>query len=139
MQLDVPIDIDPPVQYVIVSQHRNSGYINKSRWKVPMPEEVGCFVQSRNNKWLLGDSGWGVIIDGVNNLKILGFNNLREELKVAKFIANDDLNLWHGYPADIKRKIKDVPPVIILENWCQRKIIKKYHMSRIRRQSSCSL
>ena len=139
MQLDSPIGIDTTSQYIIVSQHRTSGYRNKSRWVVSKQEEVDCFRQSLQKEWLCVGTGWGVIIDNSNKLKILGINHFNEDSKIAKFIDGNKSNLWHGYPADVKRKVKDIPPVAILNKWRVENIIKKCHVSRIQRGATCSL
>ncbi|MBI5150745.1 MAG: hypothetical protein HZA28_08270 [Candidatus Omnitrophica bacterium] len=139
MRADIPIDISPLVQYVVVSQHRGLDYRDKSRWLVSMQEEVDCFRQSLHHDWLMPDAGWGLIVDAQNNLMVLGINYLREESKVAKFVEGNGSSLWHGYPADLKRKVKDIPPTCILEKWYSMKLIRKHHLSRIRRGIRCNL
>lgn len=139
MLLDVPINIDTTSKYVIVSQHRMHGYSDKSRWLASMKEEVDCFIQSLNKKWLHVGAGWGVILDDANKLKVLGVNYVNENSKIAKFVDGNNSNLWHGYPADLKRKVKDIPPISILNKWRGEKIIKKHHISRIQRGVTCTL
>jgi len=139
MRLNVPIDIDATSKYVIVSQHRSGGYRGKSRWSVSKREEVDCFIQSLNKKWLDVGAGWGVILDDTNKMKVLGINHINEDSKIAKFIDGNNSKLWHGYPADLKRKVKDIPPISILNKWRKENIIRKHHISRIQRGVICNL
>lgn len=137
-QIDIPINVDSSTQYVIIPGHRLRGYPDKSRWLISLKEEANCFAESHSKNWLLESVGWGLIVDDDAKLKILGENPQREKTKIAKFQTQNQ-NLWHGYPADLKRKPKDIPVVDILKKWRQAGIIEKHHMSKLQRGVACSL
>jgi hypothetical protein len=124
--------------YIISSQHRRIGNPNKCIWNITFDEEVDCFIQAMNSNWKRGTEGWGVKV--INNiLQVVGVNNDRQELKLAKFVDGTKTNIWHGYPADYMNNHQDRPETDILKDWVKKGYLTKPKMNKIRRQVSCNL
>jgi hypothetical protein len=137
---DIEIDLKAHTtgNYIISSQHRKKGNQNKSVWTITFNEEVACFIQALNGKWRAGTEAWGVKVIG-NILQIVGLNNARQELKLAKFVDGTNTNVWHGYPADYMNKAQDRPTTDILKLWVEKGYLTKAKMSKIRLGQSCNL
>ena len=138
-ELDKNLDLTPvtAAKYYISSAHRRVQQ-NKSRWIITIDQEVGCFIESQINTWIEGFFSWGLITNG-NNLLVLGKNSQNEELKIAKFVAKNNNDVWHGYPADFCRNIQDRPGMMILQNWRTNGHIEKHHITKIRQGKECNL
>jgi len=124
--------------YIISSQHRRSGNPNKSIWIITFDEEVDCFIQALNGNWKTGTEAWGVKVIG-DILQVVGLNNDRQELKLAKFVDGTNNNVWHGYPADYMSNAQDRPATNILKVWVDNGYLTKAKMSKIRLGQSCNL
>lgn len=137
--VDTEINItDLNCSYIISSAHRNALPRDKSKWIIGMEEELSCFKNSINNDWNGTYISWGLRIND-NNIEIIGINPLREDLKIAKFIDSGKNQIWHGYPADYRRKKQDRPHVNILIKWKDAGIIQKHHIVKIRAGKLCNL
>ena len=138
-ELDTNIDLIPRTEakYYISSAHRRVQR-NKSRWTTTLEQEVECFVSSQINNWVEEICSWGIVQNG-NSLLILGQNPQNESLKIAKFVAKNNDNVWHGYPADFCRNIQDRPSITILQNWRTNGHIEKHHITKIRQGKQCNL
>jgi len=137
---DTEIDLTEQTSgnYIISSQHRRTGNPNKSVWTITYDEEIECFIQSMNGKWKLDTQAWGLKV--VNNvIQIIGLSPDNQELKLAKFVDGNNINVWHGYPADYMKKSQDRPTTNILQIWVRSGFITKAKMSKIRLGQSCNL
>ncbi|RXK47062.1 hypothetical protein [Aquirufa rosea] len=137
---DTEIDLTAQTtgSYIIASQHRKKGNPNKSIWTITFDEEVNCFIQALNGDWKIGKEAWGVKVIG-DILQVVGLNNNRQELKLAKFVDGTNTNVWHGYPADYMSKAQDRPATNILKVWVDNGFLTKAKMSKIRLGQSCNL
>lgn len=124
--------------YIISSQHRRRGNPNKSIWTITFDEEVACFIQALNGNWKTGTEAWGFKVIG-DILQVVGLNNNRQELKLAKFVDGTNTNVWHGYPADYLSKAQDRPATNILKDWVDNGYLTKAKMSKIRLGQPCNL
>ena len=135
---EIDLSIHTTGNYIISSQHRRRGNSNKCIWTISFDEEVSCFIQALNENWKVDFEAWG--IKTVNNiLQVVGVNNERQELKLAKFVDGANTNVWHGYPADYMRKANDRPATNILKDWVEYGYLTKAKMSKIRLGQSCNL
>ncbi|MFB9107753.1 hypothetical protein [Flavobacterium gyeonganense] len=137
---DERINLSPKVlsEYIISSQHRRVGNANKCVWTISFEEEVNCFSNSFTENWISNSKAWGLIIEN-DFLKVIGLNNDKQELKLAKFVDANKNNIWHGYPADYMNRAQDIPLENILKKWVTKKYITKAKMNKIRRGISCNL
>ncbi|RZJ44149.1 MAG: hypothetical protein EOO19_12230 [Chryseobacterium sp.] len=137
---DTEIDLSTKIKsnYIISSQHRKVGNVNKSIWTISFDEEVDCFVTAINGKWIAGNEAWGVKVNG-GSVQVVGKNIANAELKLAKFVDGTSTNVWHGYPADYMSKSQDRPITDILRNWVKAGYISKAAMNKIRTGKACSL
>ncbi|MCJ8154126.1 hypothetical protein MKJ01_10180 [Chryseobacterium sp. SSA4.19] len=141
---DIEIDIsdktksDITIKYIISSKHRETNNPSKSYWIVEYIEELQCFITNYVNNYKVENLTWGLIQEA-NSLKVLGRNIFKEELKLAKFIDSSKNNIWHGYPADYRRKNHDRPCSVVLQKWVKDKIITKSKMLKIRQGQTCNL
>lgn len=136
---DIEIDLTEKAncKYIISSQHRN-GNPNKSIWTISYEEEVNCFIETITKNWKENSVAWGVKV--INDLiQVVGLNNAKVELKLAKFVDGSNKNVWHGYPADYMNKSQDRPTTDILKNWVVNGYLTKAKMSKIRLGQSCNL
>jgi hypothetical protein len=137
---DTELDLKPRTnsKYIISSQHRKTGNMNKSTWTISHDEEVECFVLSKISNWTVDYIGWGVKLAG-RVLQIVGRNDANSELKFAKFVDGSKKNIWHGWPADYKNRKQDIPATNVLLSWNNSKYISKSHVRKIKQQISCNL
>jgi len=139
-QQDIPYYLAPRTKstYFISSQHRQLGNPNKSIWTISHEEEIDCFILSKTSKWISGSVCWGLKpID--NRLDVIGRNSVQEDIKIAKFVDGDKKNIWHGYPADCRRKKKDIPDTEILVIWKDKGLIGKSDVRKLKQQMTCNL
>lgn len=139
INLDVPNNVGNNIFYTTVSQHRVGGNSNKSIWSISLQEEVNCFQYSLSNNWLENYIGWGLRLSNNNQMEVLGYNRLLNDLKIAKFIDGCENDSWHGYPADYRNKIQDRPPFKVLKEWGNNGFIHKHQISKIRSGKQCAL
>lgn len=131
--INTPIDIEDDAgktQYLISQKHRGQPTDEISIWELSFEEEVDCFSTSHHKGWNSGPTGWGCHLNGAGTLQVLGRNLKNPQLRIAKFVSNQEL--WHGYPADIRNKPHDKPLPSILSAWFEEKVITKAIMSRIK-------
>jgi len=115
--------------YFVSPAHRGRADEHKSIWVIEPTEEIACFDNAYTCLWYAGDKSWGLRIQGLNQLEIIGTNISRDSLRIAKFTY--DSGQWHGYPADVNRKPKDRPAPAILAKWVSDGLISKPFMARI--------
>ncbi|SFN21938.1 hypothetical protein SAMN05428949_1984 [Chitinophaga sp. YR627] len=138
-QVNTEIDLTPDTQskYLISAQHRMVGHPIKSIWTISYDEEVRCFLNSRVSNWFAPTHYWGLHVIG-SQINVLGYNNLREELKIAKFVGSSS-DVWHGYPADYLHKKHDIPHTNVLTIWRGLGYIGKSTLNKLRRGIPCNL
>lgn len=137
---DVEIDLSESISsnYIISSQHRRTGNLNKSKWLIGHKEEVDCFIESITNNWKNGFEAWGLKYQN-NSLDVVGLSSMKDELKLAKFVDGNNTNVWHGYPANHMANSQDRPTTEILKNWVSIGYITKAKMNKIRQGQLCYL
>ena len=139
---NIEYDLSPRTnsRYIISSHHRRiHGNRNKSRWTISHDEEVECFIFSKNSNWVQDITiCWGIKLLN-KRLQVVGVNFANKDLKIAKFIDGNGNNVWHGYPADFKNKIQDIPYIDILVIWKNYNYIGKSDVRKIKQQQSCNL
>lgn len=137
---DTEIDLSEHIngKYIISSQHRRTGNINKSVWLIDFNEEINCFIQTINKNWKDGVEAWGLKYEN-SNLKVLGLSSMKDELKLAKFVDGNNKNVWHGYPANHMSNSQDRPTTEILKKWVDEGYITKAKMNKIRQGQLCYL
>ncbi|KAF2342278.1 hypothetical protein [Flavobacterium tistrianum] len=137
---DTEIDLGEHIDgiYIISSQHRRTGNMNKSIWLIDFKEEIDCFIQTISNNWKDGVEAWGLKHEN-SNLKVLGLSSMKEELKLAKFVDGNKKNVWHGYPANHMANSQDRPTTEILKKWVDLGYITKAKMNKIRQGQLCYL
>lgn len=137
---DTEIDLSQHItsNYIISSQHRRTGNMNKSVWLIDFNEEIECFIQTITNNWKNGLEAWGLRTEN-SSLKVLGLSSMKDELKLAKFVDGTKTNVWHGYPANHMANSQDRPTTEILKNWVSGGYITKAKMNKIRQGQLCYL
>lgn len=130
------------ILYTSVKQHRENVNEDKSIWIISIEDEVSVFKRTLQKSWIEDSRkyGWGLhIINGSNTLRTLGENRYSGDLKIAKFVKDENDESWHGYPADYRQKRKDKPPEEVLLKWRDEGLIEKHHVSKIRSGRICNL
>lgn len=131
-------NIAPGVTYCIHSHHRN-GTPGKSQWSIPKIHERDAFVHARNQNWLLQDVGWGLHIAG-GQVAYLGVaQDRKRQLFVAKFVDGDQIQAWHGYPADHQQHPKDIPTQNTLQKWLNANLLRPAVIRKLVRGQPCNL
>lgn len=123
--------------YTIVSYHRNNSRPSKSKWLITKQDEVDCFMEVITEEWMYKNVGWGIRLDSLNKMVIVGKNKNGDVLKIGKFIGSD-LN-WHGYPANYPKSINDIPCMNVLQEWRKMGIIKKHLIKKVVSGKECNL
>lgn len=126
------------LRYIASSKHRETTNPKKSYWTIEYIEELQCFINCYQKDYNYENLTWGLINEN-SILRVLGKNNFDEELKIAKFIDSSQNDLWHGYPADYRRKNQDRPNIDVLKKWVNENIITKAKMLKIRQGQKCNL
>ena len=137
--VDIAIEeIDSGVFYSHHPDHRNRTK-NKSQWLITLDEETTCFRSSLNQGWLFNNIGWGLHFqDG--NLTYLGFaQDHGTRVFVAKFVDSNNQQSWHGYPADHRRNLADIPTQEVLSIWLNGNIIGAAKIRKLCKGQPCSL
>lgn len=121
--------------YKPMGYHRNGNPL-KSQWLICIDEEIETFVKSMEENWKEEYRGWW--IDPSGNKRIIGETKYREAVYIVRYqgICPDGQQnncIWHGYPADIRRKKNDIPSDIVLNDWKSKNMINQPQFSRIRR------
>src|SRR5262249_2377216 len=119
------------VQYIIKADHRDGGNGYKSQWVIPEPSEVRCFEQSHQSKWIDNNTAWGLHLPAPPP-QVLGRSVEGADLRIARFISAANGAIWHGFPADYRRKMQDRPTNTILVLWMRAGYIRKRDISKVR-------
>jgi len=134
-----PIQISDDTSYISIPKHRNrsSSY---SIWVIHIYEEVECFIHTHKQGWIVKEkeTGWGLhLVDG--KPEFLGELSNGEQSKIAKFVGNQPMGLWHGYPSDYQRNLQDRPPINIMLVWRDLCLVTKADISKIKAGKPCKL
>jgi len=122
--------------YTPLPAHRNCTRL-KSQWDISEDEETSCFHHAWRRNWLEDSVGWGLHLDDSGKPSWLGhsFDN-QCPLWFAKFVGVREL--WHGYPADLKRRGRaDAPNARVAFDWWRRGHIRKATFSKLRQGKKC--
>lgn len=121
-------------KYKSLNYHRNGNPI-KAQWTITVDEEIDSFADTKENNWIDGNKGWGIISEGDGHKNIGYVINKDEKIPVyiARFVGNTRTDEWHGYPANIARGASDRPVDSVLGEWRESKYISNSEYSRIRR------
>jgi hypothetical protein len=130
-------DIANNLRYTIHPDHRNSTH-EKSQWRITEDEECACFSNCHTSNWYDGHTGWGLhVVGGVVTYLGVGRDHVTEVF-VAKFVADNDGTLWHGYPADHVRS-HDRPIRQVLAIWLRDNVIPAAKVRKIGKGEPCKL
>jgi len=121
--------------YFVHPHHRNRNRNNnKSQWLCSIKEEIELFKLGAENKWKDSEN---VMFSIFNYKKNIGISwDRKRTLFFSKSVSSDNKQ-WHGYPADYIDNPQDRPDNRILEDWRDKKLIKKRHLMRILRGQPC--
>jgi hypothetical protein len=139
------VDAQINVSYKVRSVHRRKGNSKKCIWTLNPKEEVDCFRDAASAKWLdanawsIAKHGWGLKVNANGGLEEVGISDQGESLKIAKFVDSSLNYEWHGYPADYSQRKQDKPPISVLADWKERRLITKTQMSKIKQFQRCNL
>jgi len=136
-------EIQPGARYQCNPEHRN-GNREKSQWTISEQEERGVFSRTYTSGWIVEHVGWGLhIVNG--SVNYLGVDRTRSQnLIVARFIDDNNVEIWHGYPADPNRRsqqarIKEIPPEEVQTEWLRGQILPKPKVRKLGRGEPCTL
>lgn len=125
--------------YCSIGYHRNSQWkAEKDQWRVPLSVEFAIFRCALGTRCCDQEFGWGLLLTQLRP-QVLGENTFQEDLFIAKFRRQRSRPMWHGHPADYRRKAQDRPPQKVLLRWVRAGIIQKNHMAQIKSGLKCSL
>jgi len=132
--------------YIIVSYHRNNSLKDKSVWTIDEQAELNCFKETQEKNWVQESIGWGMKYEVLKKkesekviIETIGISEHNEKLKIGRFIDGSKNDTWHGYPANYRRKKQDIPPMEILLNWIDLRVLKKHQASKIKQGKKCNL
>ena len=130
--------VAPGYAYTVHPHHRN-GTAGKSQWTVTEAQELGIFANSLTQQWLLGGFAWGLYSPG-GQVSYLGVSsNNQTRLFVAKFVGGVAPIVWHGYPADPQRSVRDIPEPSIFRKWIDQGVLGLPKIRKLMRGQPCDL
>lgn len=133
----MPLLITDGVYYVHHPHHRNQNP-NKSQWIISQIEERTVFHDAYNKHWIRGDEAWGLHAPG----GVVGYVGVAQDrvthLIIAKFVADNGQNEWHGYPAD-HRNAADAPDEEVMKVWIENEVLPAPKLSKIYGGKKCKL
>ena len=136
--VDVPVHrLFDSIDYMNHPDHRN-GTPNKSQWSVTEEEERNIFIRTWTSHWVVADAGWGLYL--VNDaIAFLGVaQDHATPVFIAKFIGNNSMHDWHGFPVDHRRQ-SDRPAEAVLGAWLAAAIIPAAKIRKIQKVQPCRL
>lgn len=125
------------VTYQFNEQHRNRNP-NKSQWDISRDDELTVFGYAASWNCLMEGSGWGLHTN-CGSPQYLGTVPDGRQSFIAKFVSADNLDTWHGYPADYISNHHDIPDPKILSLWAENKLISRPKARKIMRGQPCSI
>lgn len=136
--IDAIIPINDSIEYISILKHRKSSF-QASVWDITIENEFKCFYLAYIKQWIVENkNGWSLyIVD--NKPDVLGTLTDSRKSKIAKFVAKNSINLWHGYPSDYMKNVHDRPPTDILKDWVKHQYISKAVMSKIKAGQPCQM
>jgi len=126
------------ITYCINPVHRNKTH-GKSQWAISMPLEKDAFTNAANQRWLLGDSGWGLYFKKGKASYLGVARDHQKQVFVAKFVDSGRQQSWHGYPADHQTDTKDIPAESVLNSWLKSGFLRRPTIRKLHRGQPCSL
>ena len=130
-------EIRPGIIYQFSPEHRNKKNSEKSLWTIDPDEERQVFESTTTPSGLLSTSAGDYIFrNGFCNI-IPGIDKTRaQQLIVARFVDDNHVQVWHGYPADPNRRsqqarIKEIPPEEIQKVWLRDNVVPKPTLRKI--------
>lgn len=137
-------EIRPGIIYQFSPEHRNKKNSEKSLWTIDPDEERQVFERVYDSEWIVEHVGWGLHIQN-GSVTYLGIDKTRaQQLIVARFVDDNHVQVWHGYPADPNRRsqqarIKEIPPEEIQKVWLRDNVVPKPTLRKIGKGEPCSL
>jgi len=122
----------------VINQHHRNGNRAKSQWRITIPEEQASFENARGCGWLETDAGWGLhLVNG--NAEVLGVaQDHATSVFLAKYVGSEG-GPWHGYPADYRNNVQDIPTPNVLGAWCSKGHFSPAKIRKISRGQPCNL
>lgn len=111
--------IGPTTTYICHPVHRN-GRPGKSQWTINEQEEVDCFRQTFQAQWIIDHKGWGLHIVNGFPYKLGVAQDRVTDVFVAKFVGNQQIAEWHGFPADHRKNSSDKVDEAVAWDWLER-------------------
>ena len=83
--------------------------------------------------------GWGLHLPE-NSPQYLGYaQDHVTRVFVAKFVADNQGNPWHGFPADHRRCVHDIPGEGVLKSWIDNALLTPAKARKLARGQRCNL
>lgn len=132
------ITIREDVRYFIHPKHRGSPTRDSCTWTISVDDEVALCKAALSTARSPGQECWAAEAEG-RRLRKVGINVYRESLIFGKFVDGSAIAIWHGYPADYRRRTQDRPPISVLQVWVMRGLLQKHHVAKISGGMQCNL
>ena len=132
------ICIRKDVRYFIHPKHRGSPTDEICTWTIPLDDEVALFEAALPAVRSSGQMCWAAEPGG-RRLRAVGINGHKESLFFGKFVDGSSMSVWHGYPADYRRRPHDRPPISVLQVWVMQGLLQKHHVAKISGGKRCNL
>ena len=115
--------------------HRNNTQ-GKTQWadEISISKEEEIFRIGETNSWQQDNNIFSVLF--CNKTNILIFLDRNKALNFAHFSGESS---WHGWPADVKRSPKDLPPYCILQSWVGKGYTSRSKIFKLMRRQICAL
>jgi hypothetical protein len=132
-----PIDI-MGYSYVSKPDHRDGTRV-KSQWNIPIKDEHASFALGIDNGWKSGQAAWSLHLND-ERAAYLGRSAVDPGPVVPLFIAYFQISsICHGYPSDLKRSAREVPPNPVRGDWLAKGYLRPAVIRKIGRGLVCGL
>jgi len=131
--------IEDGVSHFSHPHHRNTSRSKlKSQWTITEPQEVASFRSAHESGWLDSGKGWGLHRPNESIGRLGTAIDGQTALYIAKFVSMN-AKPWHGYPADHKRRLADVPSERHLREWMDQGLVSNAAARKLVKQQPCNL
>lgn len=120
----------PGLVYTHHLAHRD-GTREKSQWQISMLQERRCFVHGLRCRWGTATTTWGLHVRGGRVLQLGIGRDHCSPAYIAKFVCDQGIQEWHGYPVDPKRK-GDKPTPEVLRAWLDEGVLGEAKIRKIK-------
>ncbi|MFV8257518.1 hypothetical protein ACNQKP_06925 [Bdellovibrio bacteriovorus] len=132
----------PPVVRKENSYRHNPAHRNKMAGKTQWAASIS--ISTEESIWKNGiQKTWfseaNTVVFGLHKIsKKLAYLDSNNRLNFARFKSDSQLE-WHGWPANPKERLEDIPPVSVIDSWVNSGFTTRCRAEKVRKLQKCSI